>query len=118
MRSGRVTGVHSPFKQKNSGFVTPNAISLSCTHTGIHGEGRPGVPRVEPQGSALSARKPSIGAAKRVSIRVRGSTAAASQPLTSDVAKRPRGTKMAQMDGLRPEAFRSALGALHEPLGH
>jgi len=65
MRSGRVTGGKSPFKQKNSGFVTAHAISLSITVVHTHEDTREGsapAARVEQQGSALSPRKPSIGA--------------------------------------------------------
>lgn len=38
--SRRVTGGQKPFKQKNSGFIPSNAISVARTHTGIHGNRR------------------------------------------------------------------------------
>jgi hypothetical protein len=114
MRSGRVTGGQTPFKQKNSGFVTANAISLSSTHTRIHGEESSGWPRVEPQGSTLSARNPSIAAQQCMSLHV---DVAARSLSSQPVARRldaPDTHKNGSFAGSRPVSRGSAAGALDQ----
>lgn len=118
MRSGRVTGGQTPFKQKNSGFVTAYAISLSSTHKRIHGEGSSGWPRVEPQGSPLSARNPSIAAQQSMSLHVH----VAARSLTSHpVARRhdaPGRHKKRLICRHSAGLTGSASGALDQPRRH